>query len=193
MIARRVVKVGGSLISRPGFPSQLRALLDRLGGPAQNNLIFGGGEVVEALRRLDAIHQLDPVAMHWRCVRALDLVYDVACEWFGDFERVDRVDVLSDHVGSTRSGNFLIKVECFYNEMFNGDDQPASLPWNWSTTSDSIAAWLARRLEIEHLAILKSCEIPLQWTPASLSKAGIVDDAFSLAAEGLTVSLHHFA
>jgi aspartokinase-like uncharacterized kinase len=55
-----------------------------------------------------------------------------------------------------------------------------NIPPSWDVTSDSLAAWLARRLSAERLVLVKSCAPP-KGKPdmAQLSKKGIVDAAFS--------------
>lgn len=55
---------------------------------------------------------------------------------------------------------------------------------NWDVTADSLAVWLAKRLNAERLIVVKSCEVPEgsdedghDW-PA-LAEAGIVDRSFA--------------
>jgi aspartokinase-like uncharacterized kinase len=54
-----------------------------------------------------------------------------------------------------------------------------SIPQNWDITSDSLAAWLAARLEASVLVLVKSipCAAPLP-APEELSRRGWVDGAF---------------
>ena len=53
------------------------------------------------------------------------------------------------------------------------------LPPSWDVTSDSLAAWLARRLAAERLVLVKSCPLPEgKMDMAELSRKGIVDVAF---------------
>jgi hypothetical protein len=50
---------------------------------------------------------------------------------------------------------------------------------SWDVTSDSLAAWLASRLDADRLVLVKSAPPPpLPLTPARLAAAGLVDAAF---------------
>lgn len=50
---------------------------------------------------------------------------------------------------------------------------------SWEVTSDSLAAWLAQRLNAERLILVKSVPLPRgDLEPAELSRLGIVDQAF---------------
>jgi hypothetical protein len=62
----------------------------------------------------------------------------------------------------------------------------ASLPHNWDTTTDSLAALLAQRVSAQELVLLKSCEVPEQWRPGDRRAAEVVDRAFAGIAHGLT-------
>ena len=60
----RVIKLGGSLLEWPGMPVAFRRWLARQ-APAASVLIAGGGQIVEALRQLDAALGLSQETMHW--------------------------------------------------------------------------------------------------------------------------------
>ena len=69
---RRVVKVGGSLLTRTDLQSKLTEWLDRQ-GKAQHLLVIGGGELIDAIRRLDRIRPADSSDVHWQCIDLLDV------------------------------------------------------------------------------------------------------------------------
>lgn len=54
------------------------------------------------------------------------------------------------------------------------------IPQTWDVTSDSLAAWLAARLQATHLVVVKSCSVPesMRQDAAALAAAGIVDPCF---------------
>lgn len=52
---------------------------------------------------------------------------------------------------------------------------------NWDVTSDSLAVWLAKRLNAERLIVVKSCEVHDEWQPdwPALADAGVIDRGFA--------------
>ncbi|MCE9561118.1 MAG: uridylate kinase [Planctomycetes bacterium] len=139
-----VVKVGGSLFDHPRFVPALRGYLDSL-APADVLLVPGGGEVVDAVRKLDAIHGLGEEASHWLAIRGMDLT--------GEFLR-----------HTLPCGSRLRILDCF---AFAKDD--ATLPHSWEVTSDSIAARVAIVHGAERLVLLKSVDVPagMSWDEAA--------------------------
>lgn len=65
----------------------------------------------------------------------------------------------------------------------------ASIPESWEVTSDSLAAWLGRRLEAARLVLVKSVALAAPLDVAALSARGMVDAAFPrfLAGSGLAL------
>ncbi len=63
----RVVKLGGSLLEWSDLRAAFFKWLDNQ-PPAVNLIVTGGGETVEAVRRLDKVHTLDPSSVHWHCI-----------------------------------------------------------------------------------------------------------------------------
>ncbi|MDA8743183.1 hypothetical protein N9N28_01005 [Rubripirellula amarantea] len=174
----RVVKVGGSLLLNPMLVDTLQ---DWIGcqEPATNVLIFGGGKVIDAIRELDTVHSLDPVATHWHCIDLLDAMFQVVSDWFPAWEAIRSPEMLQDlSEQNSAAATRLVRVGAFYRP---GDD--SRLPQDWRTTTDSIAAHLAIRLNADELVLLKSCDIPNEFTAASLAATGIVDAAFPLIAQ----------
>ncbi|MEE2936795.1 MAG: hypothetical protein VYA84_12465 [Planctomycetota bacterium] len=80
----------------------------------------------------------------------------------------------------------LLNVSSFY---FPAADslKHMTLPHDWRTTTDAIAALLAIQTEADELVLLKSCEVECGFTPQQLAEQGIVDDAFPEIAEGISV------
>jgi 5-(aminomethyl)-3-furanmethanol phosphate kinase len=58
---------------------------------------------------------------------------------------------------------------------------------SWAVTSDSLAAWLARRLGARRLVLVKSAAAPSAAAPAELAARGLVDAAFPDYAAGLVL------
>jgi 5-(aminomethyl)-3-furanmethanol phosphate kinase len=190
MIQRVVVKIGGSLLTRPGLPRRLPVWLRERFPDSQVNVVVGGGAMIDAFRQLDAIHSLDAVEMHWRCVRALRHTAEIVAGWMPDAVWIDNSASYAAHVRDWRSGDrhlgglFVIAVDAFY-----GPHSDVPLPCDWSTTSDSIAAWLAIQMEASRLVLVKSCAIPEASDLGRLASLGIVDPCLPSLAGGLAVEL----
>lgn len=197
-LTRRVVKVGGSLLTRPQLGNQLHGWLAQQ-PVAENLVIVGGGEAVDAMRRLQQLHRLDEAAMHWRCVRMLRASFEVLAELIDAAEIADSPE--NDSPRSTgdatwsmidspkafaelrrqrpRPRHCLVAVETFFTPRVNG-----GAACSFDTTTDAIAAVLARQVEASEVVLLKSCAVP-EGTLRRLSQAGIVDPEFPRLAAGI--------
>ncbi|MEM9827632.1 MAG: protein kinase [Planctomycetota bacterium] len=201
-IRRRVIKVGGSLLTHPDLVDKLREYLNGL-SPAENWLIVGGGEMVDAIRTLDRLRTLPPDHVHWWCVELLGISFRVVSAWFPDFENIDDADAFAKRAGQAPAAGSFIWVDpnAFYHRGLEAQrtarDPVASLPpHDWRTTSDTIAVFLATRVGADEVHLLKSCSIPKsghdelqmlqQW-----ADQGIVDEAITkfVAGRPLRVTL----
>jgi aspartokinase-like uncharacterized kinase len=158
----RVIKVGGSLLTWPGLRDALPAWLKSL-SPGTNLLLFGGGECVEAMRDLDAIWKLDPAAMHWRCVKLLDATCEIAQELWPQWPTLRDLNhipspetsntlspALPTKMASEPDRTLIVQVSTIYTRDTH------TLPYNWATTTDSIAAQFAQDIKADELILLKS-------------------------------------
>ncbi|TWU55375.1 amino acid kinase family protein [Rubripirellula reticaptiva] len=175
---RRVVKVGGSLLLRPNLKDQL----DRWIGsqsPAENLLIVGGGNLVEAVRELDAVHSLDSEEIHWLCVELLESTHRMVQQLSPAWKTVSTTIQFRGGVerGFSRDQTTLISVASFYHRYCG-----ASLPEDWRTTTDAIAAYLAVCVNADELVMLKSCDVDPGRTLDQLIDDGVVDKATRLIA-----------
>lgn len=175
----RVIKVGGSLLTWPGLREALPNWL-KSQTPGINLLLFGGGECVEAMRELDALWKLNAAAMHWRCVRLLDATFEIAqelwphwpplsaCQFSCNSNRHKYLQSLPPHTNLT----FIVQVSAIYTK------DVSSLPCNWATTTDSIAAYFAQAIEANELILLKSTSPGIPQTIQQAAASGFVDTAF---------------
>lgn len=177
-LKRRVLKLGGSLLSNP----RLNAAVDdwlALQPPAQNLVLVGGGQTIEAMRELAERFPLDKAEMHWRCIRLLRATYEVTGELFPEWQLVgecERFVLVAEK--PPQPGQWLIAVDTFYSPA---TQDTAGLPVGWATTTDAIAAYLARTSHADELVLLKSCPIPEGASIERLTEEGIVDRALSTA------------
>lgn len=177
MNGRRVIKLGGSALTNPHMPRQLNEWLQQQ-PPAENFLVVGGGNCIEAMRELDTVHGLDSVAMHWRCIRLLDATWEIVSELLPDWRPIATACELGQHLTAEPShrAQWLVRVSSFYDQT-HLHSKDASLPCDWRTTTDALAAYLAKISNADELVLLKMCSVELT-DPQQLAKAGIVDPVF---------------
>ncbi|MEM0927398.1 MAG: protein kinase, partial [Planctomycetota bacterium] len=188
----RVLKIGGSLLTHPELPRRLNDWLDQQ-PPAVNAAIIGGGELIDAMRRLDRLSPIEPAALHWQCVDLLQITYRWFAGQLDDWQKVcihetfeARFQVASQASAEAR---ILVAVESFYRP--EPAEAPAirckmpRLPTTWATTTDAIAGGLAICLGAAELVLFKSCPVATGATLAELAQAGVVDEALPLLQESL--------
>ena len=196
-----MVKLGGSLLTRPGLVDDLRAwTLGRSG--STRLVIVGGGPIVDGVRAIDRANGDDPQRVHWRCIDLLQCTFEMVAGWLPEWIAIDLpnrggithrggitagtqpqssarfASVLSERL--TAGATHLVSVRSFYAR---GDRTP--LPESWDTTSDSLAAWLAVLVGAERLRLWKSCDVSPSATLAELATAGIVDPGFTRVASSI--------
>ncbi|MFG0262183.1 MAG: hypothetical protein ACF788_07320 [Novipirellula sp. JB048] len=180
---RRVIKVGGSLLTREDLqtrlPQRLQEIADqgRLGSePVETWLVVGGGQLVNAIRELDRLRPLDPTATHWRCIELLHHTLDIVGQWFPEWSRIESRQDFHGALqqAGRRSVPTLVAVRSFYAPGDSG-----GLPHDWRTTSDSLAGKLADDIAAEELVLLKSCAIDPTWGVAEMIERGVIDSAFA--------------
>lgn len=165
-----VVKLGGSLLTRPRWPDELELLVSGLQCPLL--LIVGGGAVVDGLRAIDAAAARPPALMHRLAIEAMRLTGAIVAQSLrlpivtttdGAHAAaiLDVADWLATHTAATR------------------------LPENWTVTSDSLAAVVAATVDAD-LLLVKSIPPPAAAHDLeALATAGWVDAAFPTAAHGV--------
>ena len=158
-----VVKLGGSLLTRPQWPEELELVLRGLQRPLL--LIVGGGAVVDGLRAIDAAAARPPALMHRLAIEAMRLTAAIVAESLtlpivttaDNAHAAAILDVaawLTTHSAATR------------------------LPEDWTVTSDSLAAAVATAIDAD-LLLVKSVPPPATTDYLQvLSAAGWIDTAF---------------
>lgn len=167
-----VVKFGGSLLSRAGWP----ALADRLVAAHAARgccLVVGGGAVVEGLREIDRASTASRHRMHLLAIEAMGLTGRLVADSLG-----------LPFASEPGDGAMVLDVGAWLAR----DGRGASLPSGWQVTSDSIAARVA---DVHRAGLLLAKSRPPPPCPESgdplgaLAAAGWVDDYFPEAAGGL--------
>lgn len=171
MSDRVVIKVGGSLLAEPGA---IRQIADWLAVTARSEqtrmLIAGGGETVDAIRRIDAANPLSPAAAHWAAIAVMDanalLLADLLLtDGPANFE-------IADQIPST-AGDSIFQCGRLLREVEPSADGE-QLTIGWQTTSDAIAARLAV-ISGARLVLLKHSLLATYDSLAEAAAAGVID------------------
>lgn len=163
-----VIKLGGSLLGSP----TLQKWLDLVHRYSDGKIIIvpGGGEFADAVRNMQKKIGFDDETAHLMALKAMDqtaLTFKAMQPQLAlaetDLEIAQRG---WQHRGILWQPSRMVSVN-------------SQLPATWNLTSDSIAAWLAQRLEATHLLVVK-CTQPQQKniTYDALAQTGIVDKCF---------------
>jgi aspartokinase-like uncharacterized kinase len=174
-----IIKLGGSLLANGG----LTALLDTLRELARAHRVVvvpGGGPFADAVRQACSLHDPGPSAAHWMAILAMDQHARLLHGLLPAARLATGPDEIERAVGEGR----LALLAPF--RWLHAEDP---LPHGWHVTSDSIAAWVARRLGARRLVLLKSLdgapgpdgELLAEVAPAAAAVAGLVDEHFERA------------
>ena len=190
----RVVKVGGSLLDWPGLPRALSSWFDSQ-PPSVNVIISGGGRWVDAIRDSDKQFDLGDKVAHRLSLKAMTTTAFLVSSILEDSQFVESPTELVELVRLGHSELRLVfACESVLTSPQFSKDVPLAFPENWTVTSDSIAAIIARWLGAEELVLLKSV-LPQHRQIAGVASTGIVDEFFPTAAHDIpnirAVNLRH--
>lgn len=164
--ANVVVKVGGSLLDRPGWPGEIVALL---AGLPPTLVVVGGGPIVDGLRSLDAACPRPARLVHELSIDAMTLTARLVADAIG-------LPVVADGNGGVLDAASWLRSH---------PAAAATLPVGWHVTSDSIAAVVAGASG-RGLVLAKSVPPPVGGDDLdALAAAGWVDAHFPRAAGGV--------
>jgi len=162
-----VVKIGGSLSRDPMLKEWLRQLADLGGGRVV--IVPGGGGFADQVREHQAVWNFDDVAAHNMAVLAMAqhaLLMRGVC----------RNLVVAATEGQIRRALHGGRAAVW--APFGMLQQEANVLTNWDVSSDSLAAWLANRLNAERLLLVKSCAIEPGRSMAHYTAQGVLDRHF---------------
>jgi 5-(aminomethyl)-3-furanmethanol phosphate kinase len=162
-----VVKLGGSHALSETLPAWLDAIVE---GAGRVVLVAGGGPFADAVRAAQPVMGFDDLAADSMALIAMEQYAIALASLRPCFAVVDSRTAIS---AALRAGQ--VPVWAPRRMVRDARDLPAS----WDVTSDSLAAWLAGRLQARRLMLIKRCEIEGGGLTASeLAKRGLVDLAF---------------
>lgn len=154
-----VIKVGGSLLDLPDLKERVTSFIANLRTRQPILLVTGGGEIVEAVRKYDAIHQLNSEQAHWLSVELMHATSKLLESILAIGPVLDSAEQLSKWLSpkQQRAQEDSLKIvspRAYYTRTLNRDQ----LPISWETTSDTISLLLATIVQAEELILLKSAD-----------------------------------
>lgn len=159
-----VVKLGGSLAASDDLPRWLEAL-------AGSNVVIvpGGGPFADQVREAQGRWRFDDHTAHVMAILAMAQYGHLLCGLQPRLCSATRFDEIAALIAEGHSVVWLP----------NPAQLPESeIPASWDVTSDSLAAWLAGRLNAERLLLVKSAELSPGASPIAQWVAdGLIDPA----------------
>lgn len=177
----RVVKLGGSLARSTELADWLAVLAEH--GAGRVVLVPGGGPFADAVRAAQALWRFDDATAHHMALLAMQ---QYGLMLAGLREELLPVDSAAAIRATLASGRIPVWSPL---PMALDPELAPELETSWRLTSDSLAAWLARRLNAKRLALVKRCTPPDSVDPTAWAAAGVVDPLFPDHARGLASTL----
>ena len=161
-----VVKFGGSSATSPDL-SRWVAAIERATMPVV--VVPGGGPFADTVRRYQPRMGFDDEAAHEMAILAME---QFGCALVSLGRRMIKAANPDEIEACLARGD--IPVWMPFDVVVAAPD----IEWNWTVTSDSLAAWLAARLKAARLCLVKQIDMPPDLTLDALSGARIVDESF---------------
>lgn len=161
-----VAKIGGSLHDSPNLSHWIAALRR---WPHRLTIVSGGGPFADAVRAAQPKLGFDDHTAHAMAVLAMEQ-YALALASLHDLGLAATPDEMQAAQNAGRIALWSPSV------MVSG---AADIVPGWDVTSDSLAAWLARRLGASALLMIKSVDAGVDRALPDLTSTGVVDPAFA--------------
>lgn len=163
-----VVKIGGSLLGSPELERWLAAVAKY--GDGKIIIVPGGGVFADAVRAAQKLSKISDTCAHKLAVLAMDQLGLLLTSMNPALATASTPMEIDERSWQHRG------IVWLPSKMVLADE---SIPQNWHTTSDSIAAWLTKELGAKHLILVKSDkpndkELKLK----DVTEAGLIDARF---------------
>ncbi len=164
-----VVKIGGSLLGSPELEKWLEIFVKYSDG----NIILvpGGGIFANAVREAQKLTKISDACAHKIAVLAMDQFGLVLANMNPLLATAKTECEIDERTWQHRA------IVWLPSHMVLADDR---IPQSWDVTSDSLAAWLAKKLNATQLVLVKSDKPhESQLCLKQMTADGVVDEAFS--------------
>ncbi|HTT09823.1 MAG TPA: aspartate kinase [Burkholderiaceae bacterium] len=162
-----VVKLGGSLSRDPLLKSWLETLVEL--GSGRVVIVPGGGGFADEVREQQELWRFDDLAAHNMAVLAMA---QMALMMKGICPALALATGDADLRRTVQQARVPVWLPF---EVLREQRDPLT---TWGVTSDSLAAWLANRLNAEELVLVKACAIEPSMDVVQFVAAGILDQEF---------------
>lgn len=179
-----IVKLGGSLLQSGGLPGSL-ACLQQLAQGRVVVIVPGGGMFAEQVRLAQQQFQFDDGTAHDMALLAMQQMALMMASLLGHANLAHTVAEINPQ--HSLSGLWVWSPSLAELAL-------AAIPTTWEISSDSLAAWLALRVNAKELVLVKSAPIDPRLSLQQLARQQIIDAAFCTMVAGAAVKIriiHH--
>ena len=163
-----VVKLGGSLARDAQLPAWLSMLAEA--GAGRVAIVAGGADFANAVRQAQHHWDFNDLAAHNMAVLAMGQTALM-------LQALEPRLQLATHDDQIRRALHAGRTAVWMPLTALRDTQDAFT--SWEVSGDSLALWLASRLNAERLVVVKSCELDPRHTLADLGASGVLDVRFA--------------
>jgi len=166
-----VIKLGGSLLSSGSLKEWLSIVVEH--GAGKVVIVPGGGIFADQVRNAQQKLKFDDKAAHQMALLAMEQYAHLLQSYAPDLSLSDSIEEIEKNIS-------LHQVPVWLSFKMINTCQDVST--NWNLTSDSLALWLADKLNAEHTMLVKSVSASNtdsgNANARQLSKSGMVDNDF---------------
>lgn len=173
-----VVKIGGSLCDDPRLSVCLDMFVEL--GAGKVVIVPGGGPYADVVHIQQKRWKFSDEIAHALAVRAMD---QFALQLTGINTRLVLAAKFTELNNAMSKSDVAVWLP---SELVLA--APDIAP-TWDVTSDSLAAWLARKLNAGRLILVKSCPVPADSNLETLSQLGVLDQGFLSMAPAANCSI----
>ena len=174
------IKIGGSLYDSSYLLEWLNVIDQN--SSAEIVIIPGGGPFADQVRRADEKYHLSSLHSHNMAVMGMQQYGTLLASLCPTMMLADAVNKI--HTAWENS-----KVAIW--EPYRMISEECELDKTWEVTSDSLSVWLANKLNLKNLLLIKSSDYVLENRNISVpSKKNCIDSNFQTLANDTTISAH---
>jgi aspartokinase-like uncharacterized kinase len=174
------IKIGGSLYASK-YLTQWLGILHQVTG-TKIIIIPGGGPFADQVRQADEKFSLNHIQVHNMAVMAMQQYGNMLASLSPDLIAANSIDVIY----AAWEASKVVIWEPY--EMVRDE---CELEKSWQVTSDSLAVWLASKLKINNLLLVKSTKQVLKKTSLSaLTASKCIDPGLQKLATNYHINIH---